>query len=263
MISLGPLALAMERMIAILGIFAFLSAAGWTGRRHGKIAETAAWMALLAGVLVARLAFVVQNWPAFAAEPATILFVWQGGFAPLPGLAAAGIVLLLLLRGTPALRAMGIAFAVIAATSLAVSALLLGVAQRPLPPDIVVHSLAGDTSVLDARDGRPVVINLWATWCGPCQREMPMLVEEAGRSSVPILLVNQGEAPARVRAWLAARGLSPVHIRLDPGQRAAAAVGARGLPTTLFVDGRGMIREVHVGEISRAALLAGVRKLEQ
>lgn len=263
MISLGPLALALERLIAILGIFAFLAATSLIGRRHGKPVETSAWIALFAGLLVARFAFVAQNWPAFAAEPAVILYIWQGGFAPLPGLAAAGIVLILSLRKTRALPAMGAAFAGIALASLAATALFLASVQRPLPPDIVLHSLAGDANALDDRKGKPFVINLWATWCGPCQREMPMLVEEASRAPVPILLVNQGEEPAQVRAWLARQGLTPAHILLDRDQRAAAAIGSAGLPTTLFVDSEGMIRELHVGELSRAALLAGMRKLEK
>lgn len=265
MISLGPLALALERLFAILGIVAFMAAAGWIGRRHGHggASDKAAWRALLAGLLAARLGFVAQNWPAFAAEPATILRVWQGGFAPVIGLAAAAVVLVLSLRTARALLLpMGIAFAGSAAATLVATALFLASAQRPLPQGLVLHALTGEASALDARRGKPFVINLWATWCPPCRREMPMLVEEAARSAVPILLVNQGEDAERVRTWLHGQGLTAPHVLLDRDQRTAAAIGSTGLPTTLFVDSKGIIRLAHVGEISRAALLAGIGKLD-
>jgi len=157
---------------------------------------------------------------------------------------------------------MGIAFAGSAAAALAATSLFLASAQRPLPQGLVLHSLVDEASALDDRKGKPFVINLWASWCPPCRREMPMLVEEAARSPVPILLVNQGEDAQRVRDWLQGQNLAPANVLLDRDQSAAAAIGSAGLPATLFVDSKGVIRELHVGEISRAALLAALRKLE-
>ena len=86
MISVGPLALALERLFAVLGIVVFMATANWIGRRHGPDSDKAAWRALLVGLVAARLGFVAQNWPAFAVEPLSILYVWQGGFSPLIGL---------------------------------------------------------------------------------------------------------------------------------------------------------------------------------
>lgn len=262
MISFGPLALALERLFAVLGIATFLTAASWIGRRHEKVSEKAAWRALLVGLLAARLGFVAQNWPGFAVDPQTILYVWQGGFSPLVGLTAAAITLGLSLRRTRVLLPMSIALASSAAAVLAATALLLVSAHKPLPQGLVLHSLAGEASTLDEQRGKPFVINLWASWCPPCRREMPMLVEEAARSPVPILLVNQGEDAERVRAWLQGQNLAPANVLLDQDQRAPAAIGSAGLPATLFVDSKGVIRELHVGEISRAALLAELRELD-
>lgn len=262
MISVGPLALALERLIAIVGIAIFIAAAGWIARRHEKKVERAAWRALLAGILAARLGFAAQNWPAFAAEPASILYAWQGGFSPLAGLAAAAIVLVLFLRQSAALLPTVMVFIVTALPTLAATALFLDSTKRPLPEGLVLHSLTAHARPLDDLKGEPFVVNLWATWCPPCQREMPMLVGEAARSPVPILLVNQGEDEARVDAWLQDQGLGSSHVLLDADQRVAAAIGSAGLPTTLFIDSKGIIRELHVGEISRAGLLAGIRNLD-
>jgi len=262
MISLGPLAMALERLFAVLGIIAFMAAASWIGRRHGNGSDKAAWRALVIGFIAARLGFVAQNWPAFASEPFSILYVWQGGFSPPAGLAPTAFILVLSLRRSRALLPMGIAFAGSAAAALIATSLFLGSAQRPLPQGLVLHSLTGGTYALDNRKGKPFVINLWATWCPPCRREMPMLVEEAARSPVPILLVNQGEDALSVRAWLDEQGLAQGHVLLDHTQSTAAAIGSTGLPATLFIDSKGVIRELHVGEISRAALRAGLRSLD-
>lgn len=262
MISIGPIAMALERLIAVLGIAIFIAAAHWISRKHGKLCETAAWRALILGLVAARAGFVVQNWPAYAAEPATIPYVWQGGFSALTGLTAATIVLFLSLRGSRALAAMSIAFAGTAAAALMAITLFTTSAQHPLPQGLIVHSLAGEAHALDDWNGEPVVINLWATWCPPCRREMPMMVEEAQGSPMPILLVNQGESADKVRLWLEEQRLAPDHIMLDTRQTVSAATGSTGLPTTLFIDSSGVIRALHVGEISRAALLAGMRELD-
>ncbi|QTH24826.1 TlpA family protein disulfide reductase (plasmid) [Rhizorhabdus wittichii] len=262
MISVGPLALALERLFAVLGIIAFMAAASWIARRHGKDSDKAAWRALFLGLAAARLGFVAQNWSAFALEPLSIFYLWQGGFSPLAGLATAAISLVLSLRRSPALLPTGIAFVGSASVALIATSLFLASAQKPLPQGLILHSLEGEASALDDRKGKPFVINLWASWCPPCRREMPMLIEEAARSPVPILLANQGEDAAKVRTWLDGQRLTSAHILLDSDQSAAAAIGSAGLPATLFVDSKGVIRLTHVGEISRAALLAGVRKLD-
>jgi thiol-disulfide isomerase/thioredoxin len=252
----------LERLFAVLGVVAFMAAANWIGRRHGADSDKAAWRALLAGFIAARLGFVAQNWSAFAVDPLSILYLWQGGFSPLIGLAAAAIVLVASLRRSRALAPLGLAFVGCAGATLAATALFLASAQRPLPQGIVLQSLDGGTSPLDDHRGRPFVVNLWATWCPPCQREMPMMVAEAARSTVPILLVNQGEDADKVRAWLDGKRLASAHVHLDSNQSATTAIGSTGLPATLFVDSKGVIRALHVGEISRAALLAGLRDLE-
>lgn len=262
MISIGPLALALERLIAVLGIIIFMIAASWISRRHGKDSDKAAWYALLIGLAFARVGYVVQNWSSYALDPLNILYIWQGGFSPLIGLAAAAIALVLFLRKSSALLPMGLALTGSAAAALIASSLFIISAEQPLPQGLVFQSLSGEASAMDDRKGKPFVINLWATWCPPCRREMPMMVEEAARSPVPIILANQGEDVAKVKEWLDSQRLTSADVLLDQNQSAIAAIGSAGLPATLFVDSKGIIRAQHVGEISRAALLAGIRDLE-
>ena len=89
-----------------------------------------------------------------------------------------------------------------------------------------------------------------------------MLVEVAETSATPILLINQGEDAAVIRNFLEREGIVSGMILLDPDQALSAAVGSRALPATLFVDTDGMIQKIHIGEISRAALMNGIREIE-
>lgn len=92
---------------------------------------------------------------------------------------------------------------------------------------------------------------------------MPMMIEVADGSDIPILLVNQGEDVSRVQDYLAQEGLADASIRLDPPGALGEAIGTRAMPTTLFIDAEGRILRTHTGEISRAALLSGLRDLRR
>lgn len=132
---------------------------------------------------------------------------------------------------------------------------------RPIALDLVLERMDGRKLDLASLRGRPFVINLWASWCGPCRREMPMLIEVAKASKVPILLVNSGEDRATVRQFLRANGLDEGMVLLDPTVRVAAQVAANGYPATIFVNRSGQAQVIHVGEISRASLVAGMEDI--
>lgn len=92
--------------------------------------------------------------------------------------------------------------------------------------------------------GRPVLLNLWATWCAPCLREMPMLDSLAGAlgGALSVIALNQDRDAAAAREFWAGRGFAHLELFLDPGLAAFKALGVRGLPLTLIIDAEG--REV-------------------
>jgi thiol-disulfide isomerase/thioredoxin len=146
---------------------------------------------------------------------------------------------------------------------LAATAAISAFATRSMPTQTLA-TLDGGTQVTlaQAAEGRPVVVNLWASWCGPCRQEMPVLAAAQQReTSVGFLFVNQGETAGEVRAYLGANGLKLREVLLDAGSTMLSAVGSRGLPTTLFYDSNGRLVDAHFGVLNAAALEGRLRNL--
>ena len=261
-IQLGPLMLASDRLFAVAALWLFLGVGAWIGRHTESRAGRVAWIVALVGIVAARLAYVVENHLAFAIEPWTVLAFWQGGFTIWAGVVAAAVMIVVLLGRR---RATGMLIASLAALTLAHMGMIhwFSPPVRPLPQAIVLARMDGQPLPLDTLRGKPFVLNLWATWCPPCRREMPMMIDVASGSKLPVLLVNQREAPAAVSAFLKRENLSAASITVDPGGTLSEVTRAQALPTTLFVDAAGRIRAIHAGEISRAALIAAIRDLER
>ena len=122
-------------------------------------------------------------------------------------------------------------------------------------PTLAVQSLEGPAVPLASFQGKPTVVNLWATWCPPCRREMPVLQQaQAQRPDVNFVFLNQGESPDRVRSFLSAQQLPLRNVLLDVHGRAGTELGHRALPTTLFYDAGGRLVDTRVGELSHASL---------
>jgi len=260
-LQFGPLMIATDRIIALALLLAFVRAGAVIGARTKSPAERAAWIAAGTGIVAARVGYILENAPAFAIEPWSALAIWQGGFSLWPGvLAAAGVIGAVLIRRRLAMSALLVTLAVLTSVQLGAAA-LLAPPVRPMPDNVTFTELDGRTTRLEDLRGRPFVINLWASWCPPCRREMPMFIDVAASSSVPIFLVNQGESEAQVAAFLKREGLSAAAIGLDPRGTLSQVTGSRVMPMTLFINAEGNIARTHAGEISRAALHAGLRDL--
>ncbi len=234
------------------------------GRRQqsGGIGHILADMLLLA-LLVARIAFVAVWFDTYSKSPWSMLDIRDGGFLPWAGMLAALLVAIWHgWRRAPLRQPLTIG---LLAGALAWGAMsgVLRLLQNPLLPKVSLVTLAGapvDLAALAA--GKPMVVNLWATWCPPCRQEMPVLsAAQQQETGVIFVFVNQGEYQPTVQRYLSASQLELANVVLDPGAHFGRAVGSMGLPTTLFYDASGQLVDTQVGGLSTASLASKLERL--
>jgi thiol-disulfide isomerase/thioredoxin len=119
-------------------------------------------------------------------------------------------------------------------------------ADRPEPaPEITFSDAAGNTLRLADFKGKVVLVNLWATWCAPCVKEMPALDRlqaKLGGADFGVLALSiDREGLAKVQPFFDAHKIAALAPYLDTGGRSPAQFGARGLPTTLLIDRDGTV----------------------
>ena len=281
-LNLGPLALPLPPLLLLV----FLFATSWAVRRHAQpmdreAADSAVWWAVAAGLLAARLAHVLSHWSSYAGSPIDMLDIRDSGFMPLPGVVAGGSILLWRVRRT-VLHSGRVVLAT-AGGGLVLWLLVSGsvqwikpaprqhlqeltVALEPVAPTSPLPGASPTTlqAIAQAAGGKPVVLNLWATWCGPCRAEMPLLARaQRDHPEVLFILANQGENEASIQAYLQRERLQFDQLWRDTASALGPAVGSSGLPTTVYFDAQGRRVGAHVGVLTEAALKVIVRKVTQ
>lgn len=124
-------------------------------------------------------------------------------------------------------------------------------------PDFALSDLDGNTHMLSSMRGSTVLLDFWATWCGPCREEMPELEKlrsEFGRR-VTIWSIDSGESPEMVRRFFESTGYTGT-ILLDLDSQVNRAYDARYIPTLVIVDASGKVRFYDSGVYSAQELRA-------
>jgi len=268
MVSLGPLPMS----VVLLGVG--LLVAGAVGRavaRRQPAGESDPPLKVLplfidmlvVALLAGRLVFVLQWWELYRQDWWSVMRPGDGGYSLVAAVVAGVAFGAWRARRHPALRrpfAWG-TVAGLAAWAMLAGALALMQQSGIRLPDTQLQRIEGGTVQLSALAGEPMVVNLWATWCPPCRREMPVLAEaQQARPEIRFVFANQGEGPDTIQQYLEETGLALHDVLLDPFSSVSQETGARALPTTLFFDSDGRLVDVHMGELTRAGL---ARKLER
>ncbi|OAE49984.1 alkyl hydroperoxide reductase [Achromobacter xylosoxidans] len=260
-IRLGPLVFPAELAVLAAAALVGLLAAHLLNRavRDGRRADVSGvlWGALIVGLLAARLGFVWQYRDPFVQNPLAVLDIRDGGWAGMWGVAAAWIYAsaALLRRSAPRRAVIG-ALALATITWLA-GGRLLAPPDQPPPAlaQLRLQDLNAAPVALAAYQGKPTVINLWASWCPPCRREMPAFeAAQAAHPDVHFVFLNQGEAPPEITQYLHQYAPALQNVLMDPASDASRQLSNRGLPATLFLDASGRMVDLRVGELSAATL---------
>ncbi len=263
-ISFGPLALPFSVLLLFIATGVGLFVGKRSARRRGVEVEGTLIRILVFGLVVARVAFVLQYRQTYLDDPLSIFDIRDGGWAPQAGLIGAWFYATALAPRTRRLRRpMFTGLATASAILIAGMIVMALPSKNSLPlPDFAATTLDGDAVVLTRFIGKPTVINLWATWCPPCRREMPMLAKaQTELPTVNFVFLNQGESPEIIKKFLVQTGLDMDNMLRDPKGDVAREFHQRGLPATLFFDAEGHLDSSRLGALSRATLTEGVDRL--
>jgi thiol-disulfide isomerase/thioredoxin len=264
-LAVGVLLLLQSRTLVFLFLPLLAVTAMGLGAWRGRARALPPWLAvMLLNLPMALVAWYTAGraW-ALLLVPLVSMAFTAVGIAAVRGPAA---------RGSAAPRAGGWRARRVALPLLAVAVVALGAMGPRFARSLVVsHEVrepavsfqlalpAGAPVAAEQLRGRIVVIDFWATWCGPCQHELPELEQLyqrfAGDPRVVFYAVDfsggdtpddQGDTPARASEYFRRRGYR-MPLAYDAGGRAAKALQAHGLPTLLVLDRSGRVRLRHVG----------------
>ena len=139
----------------------------------------------------------------------------------------------------------------------------------PVPvADFQLQNLDGQTVSLSGLRGNPVVLNFWASWCGPCRAEMPLIQEvfedkEWSDKGLTILAINIGEDRSTAERFMEDNGLS-FPVLLDTSESVAREYNIRYIPTTFFIDKDGIARDIKIGAfLNKAEIERGLSSIIQ
>ena len=133
---------------------------------------------------------------------------------------------------------------------------------KPAPMFALREVGTGRTVDVTQLKGKPLVINFWATWCGPCYEEHPVLVANARmlQPNVQFLGVVFQDEESKIQSFLQQRGSSYPTVVDDKG-KTAIAYGVGGVPETFFLDANGVIVAKYAGPMSTEILQENIQKV--
>ncbi|EXB26587.1 TlpA family protein disulfide reductase (plasmid) [Acinetobacter radioresistens] len=272
-LHLGPLMLPWGLLILLVALLI----TAMIGRKVGQQPQWSAdiqqrfqdsiWSSVWVGLVGARLVFIGLNLESYWASPIDILKIQDKGFNLIGGVVI-GSAWFWWRNSAIATKAKAILlliFVMLLGTGLITQNLMNKEAHYPglsFPSLNLSDQNQSQIIALQQFQGQPTVVNLWASWCPPCHREMPVLQRAHDQHpDVNFVMLNQGEDVDTVRAYLTKNQFSFKHVLLDAQGEMPQALNSFGIPTTLFFNAQGQLVERHQGELSQAMLQQYLKKI--
>lgn len=267
-LALGPLGFSVGQLLFAFAMGIALLTGWLLGRRQQVVISDSLFNALIIAFIGARLVFVIRYVDSFDSLTG-MLDIRDGGFSLIGGIVfGLAYAAWVLWRQAEKRAALSGAFTagLLSFALLAGGVLLIEDQARPLPGTPLVALAGGETSLqaLAEEEGKPMVVNIWATWCPPCRREMPVFeTAQQENQDVTFVFVNQGEQASQIQGFINDTELTLDNILLDVPNALGPVLGIMALPTTLYYNAQGRLVDSHMGEVSRATLQRSLNRLEQ
>jgi peroxiredoxin len=133
-------------------------------------------------------------------------------------------------------------------------------------PQFTLNNFAGQPVTLEDLQGKPAMINFWASWCPPCLEETPALIEaynDLKRDGVNAEFVGIGTNDDKANlVKFAENNAVPYIVVEDPDGKVSDAYGVRGMPTTVFLDSAGVVQKIWNGPIKKEQVIEIMRGLK-
>lgn len=260
-IHLGPIMLPWPMLIFLTSL---ILAIGFSGCFRKKFHTTTSawqqfkdsiWHAIWIGLIIGRLVFVMMDFEYYRLHPIDIFKIQDKGFHFNASLFSAAIWILW--KNWSQTRYIAVIFIISCIGLFSSGQWIYQYYQQQYQqfPQVELIDLQQKPQALSQFIGKPTVINLWASWCPPCHREMPVFnAAEKRHPNVNFVFINQGEDAATIEHYLVRNELELQHVLIDLDGLTAKKTGMYGLPSTLFFNAQGQLIESHMGEISQSVL---------
>lgn len=262
---IGPFALPVTPVLLVGSLLVGLLVATILGRKQNSSVSDTILTIVFISLLIGRAVFVLRFLESYQSVW-QVLDIRDRGFDLSSSLLTGAILLIIQLKRKPEQRLVLTSAAVTTTLLFIISMSLFNASrQQAVMPDLVLEQLNGQkTNIKQISEDKITIINLWASWCPPCRREMPVFADAQQRyPNVRFIMLNQGESSSTVKQFIQRIKPQLAHVMLDKNGEMATIMNAYGLPMTLYYDQNGNLVNSHFGEVSAATLQSAIQTLQK